>query len=81
MRKVPHQGTVLGRANDLLDAWLKGMNEGGHTATIEDIKEVFLVSLARAKRESETVVMPARLCKRTKDEEKLRRAARRTLHW
>ena len=51
-RRAPHKGTVLGRANELLDAWLRGMNEAGNEATPEDIKAVFLASLARAKAEA-----------------------------
>jgi hypothetical protein len=41
------------RAQQLLDAWLRGMNEGGHPITAADIKAVFLLAVAQAAREAE----------------------------
>lgn len=37
------------RARQLLEAWLRGMNQGGHIATPQDIAEVYQIALHDAK--------------------------------
>ena len=37
------------RANQLFDAWLRGIIQGGHEATMEDLKEVWRASVDRAR--------------------------------
>jgi hypothetical protein len=34
------------KARAALEAWMRGMTEGGHTATPEDIAETFRIALA-----------------------------------
>lgn len=42
------------RANQLLDAWLRGMNQAGHDVTGEDIATVFKASVAQSAAEEVT---------------------------
>lgn len=47
--------TIQARAQVLLEAWLRGMNQGGHTTTPKEIAEVYQTMLGQAKREFETM--------------------------
>jgi hypothetical protein len=40
------------KARAALEAWLKGMTQGGHTPTPEDIRETFRIALAHYREES-----------------------------
>lgn len=44
--------SVKDRARLLLEAWLRGVTQGGHTASPEDIAAVYDTSLARAREEA-----------------------------
>jgi hypothetical protein len=41
------------RANELLEAWLRGINEAGHYVTARDIQDAFAVAVRQAHREQE----------------------------
>ena len=49
--RMVYMSPVGERANVLLDAWLRGMVQGGHHVTGEAIGEVRRASVARARRE------------------------------
>jgi len=48
VRKGIFDGAVEDRARVLLEAWLRGQNQGGHTPSPQDIGEVYVTCLHNA---------------------------------